>query len=70
MADDLGNKPWCTGDFFNLADIATGCCLGFLALRLPATDWRNEEQEEANLILEAFGFIWAAKSSVNTTSCS
>jgi len=49
MADDLGNKPWCTGDFFNLADIATGCCLGFLALRLPATDWRNDYPQLARL---------------------
>ncbi|MGZ8211423.1 MAG: glutathione S-transferase [Burkholderiales bacterium] len=40
MADDLGNRSWCCGDFFNLADVAVGCCLGFLDLRLPDVAWR------------------------------
>ena len=35
MAEDLGSRTWCCGDFFNLADIAVGCCLGFMELRLP-----------------------------------
>ncbi len=39
MADDLAEKPWCAGDFFTLADIAVGCCLGFLDLRLPDVPW-------------------------------
>jgi len=41
LADDLAAKPWCTGDFFNLADIAVGCSLGFLDLRLPDLPWRR-----------------------------
>ncbi len=41
MADDLGAKSWCTGDFFNLSDVAAGCCLGFLDLRLPDLPWRK-----------------------------
>jgi len=41
MSDELGNKPCCSGDHFNLADIAVGCTLGFLDLRLPDLDWRK-----------------------------
>jgi len=40
MSEDLGNRSWCCGDFFNLSDVAVGCCLGFLDLRLPEVDWR------------------------------
>lgn len=41
MADDLAAKSWCTGDFFTLADIAVGCCLGWLELRVPDLPWRR-----------------------------
>ena len=41
MAVDLGTRAWCTGDFFNLSDVAVGCALGFLDLRLPEVDWRT-----------------------------
>lgn len=41
MADDLAARPWCAGDFFTLADIAVGCCLGWLELRLPDLPWRR-----------------------------
>jgi glutathione S-transferase len=41
MADDLVAKAWCIGDFFTLADIAVGCCLGYLDLRLPDVPWRR-----------------------------
>ncbi|HMJ49204.1 MAG TPA: glutathione S-transferase [Burkholderiales bacterium] len=37
---DLGEKNWCSGDTYNLSDIAVGCALGFLDLRLPDIDWR------------------------------
>lgn len=40
-ARELGEKSWCSGDAYNLSDIALGCALGFLTLRLPETDWRN-----------------------------
>lgn len=40
MSEDLGNRSWCCGDFFNLSDVAVGCCLGFLDLRLAEVDWR------------------------------
>src|SRR3984893_11606006 len=39
---DRGDKPWCSGDVYTLADIATGCALAYLDLRHPAIDWRGE----------------------------
>ena len=49
MADDLAAKSWCAGDFFTLADIAVGCCLGFLDLRLPDVPWRRNHPNLARL---------------------
>jgi glutathione S-transferase len=43
MQAELGEKSWCVGDRYTLADIATGCCLGWLGFRKPAgIDWRAE----------------------------
>jgi glutathione S-transferase len=42
FAKELGDKPWCCGDAYTLADIATGCALGYLDLRHPAIDWRGD----------------------------
>ncbi len=40
---DLGDKPWCQGDRYTLADIAFGCCAGWIGFRKPASiDWRAE----------------------------
>lgn len=41
MANELGDKPWCHGNGFTLADIAFGCTLGWLAFRFTAIDWRG-----------------------------
>lgn len=41
MSEDLGDQEWCTGEFFNLSDIATGCALGYLEFRFPEIDWRQ-----------------------------
>src|SRR5262249_16928421 len=30
IANDLGERPWCCGIDLSLADIAVGCCLGWL----------------------------------------
>ena len=49
MADDLAAKSWCAGDFFTLADIAVGCCLGWLELRLPELPWRRNHPNLARL---------------------
>ncbi|HVS26154.1 MAG TPA: glutathione S-transferase [Burkholderiales bacterium] len=40
-ARELDEKNWCSGDSYNLSDIALGCALGFLDLRLPEIDWRT-----------------------------
>ncbi len=49
MAEDLGEKKWCTGDLMNLADIATGCALGFLDFRFPDIKWREAHPNLAKL---------------------
>ena len=49
MSDDLGTRSFCCGDFFNLSDIAVGCCTGFLDLRLPEVDWRAAHPNLAKL---------------------
>lgn len=36
----LGAKEWFFGDQFGLADIAVGCMMGYLDLRLPEFGWR------------------------------
>ncbi|MCX7139587.1 MAG: glutathione S-transferase [Proteobacteria bacterium] len=40
MSRDLGDKPWCTGNSFTLADIAFGVALGYLDFRHGSYDWR------------------------------
>ena len=40
MARDLGEKPWCTGNAFTLADIVCGVALGYLDFRYESYDWR------------------------------
>jgi len=41
LAGDLGERAWCNGEAYSLADIATGCALGYLDLRHPDIDWRS-----------------------------
>jgi glutathione S-transferase len=40
MGQGLGEKPWCHGNSFTLADIAVGCALGYLDFRFAHIDWR------------------------------
>jgi glutathione S-transferase len=40
MGAGLGDKVWCCGTPFTLADIAAGCALGYLDLRFPQLNWR------------------------------
>ena len=40
MSQGLGEKPWCSGNHFTLADIAVGCALGYLDYRFAHIDWR------------------------------
>jgi len=43
IASELGDRNWCHGDRYSLADIAVGCCLGWVEFRKPAgVDWRTE----------------------------
>lgn len=42
MASGLGDKAWCCDGKYTLADIATGCALGYLDLRLPQLGWRAQ----------------------------
>src|SRR5438128_3584561 len=40
LGDELGERAWCNGEAYSLADIATGCALAYLDLRHAAIDWR------------------------------
>jgi glutathione S-transferase len=40
MSQGLGEKPWCSGNHFTLADIAVGCALGWVEYRFPEIHWR------------------------------
>ena len=41
MAEELGARNWCSGEAYSLSDIAVGCSLGYLDLRLPDLNWRK-----------------------------
>ena len=41
LASDLGERTWCNGEAYSLADIATGCALAYLDFRHPDLDWRG-----------------------------
>ena len=49
MSQGLGDKPWCAGNAFTLADVATGCALGYLDFRFPQVDWRSAHPNLARL---------------------
>jgi glutathione S-transferase len=42
ISQGLGDKAYCVGTHFSLADIAVGCALGYLDFRFPANAWRTE----------------------------
>ena len=42
MSTGLADKPFCAGIHYTLADVATGCALGWLAFRFPEIDWRTD----------------------------
>ncbi len=41
MSQGLGEKPWCHGNAFTLADVAVGSALGYLDFRFAHIDWRT-----------------------------
>jgi glutathione S-transferase len=50
MAKGLGDKAWCAGNHFSLADVALGCALGYLDFRFPQVDWRGAHPNLARLV--------------------
>ncbi len=42
MSDGLGDKPFCSGTQYTLADVAVGCALGWLSFRFPELQWGTE----------------------------
>ena len=43
MEKELEGRTWCHGDRYSLADIAVGCCSGWLAFRKPGdVDWEGK----------------------------
>ena len=49
MSRNLGETPFCTGIHLSLADIATGCALGYLDFRFPEVPWRANHPNLARL---------------------
>src|SRR5690349_23070122 len=61
IASELGERAWCQGERYSLADIALGCCLGWLDFRKPGgVDWHAEypalAQHHAKLMAERPAF--------------
>jgi glutathione S-transferase len=42
ISQGLGEKAYCVGTHFSLADIAVGCALGYLDFRFPENAWRQD----------------------------
>ncbi len=49
MSLGLGDKPWCNGNHFTLADVAVGCALAYLDFRFAEIDWRSAHPNLARL---------------------
>jgi glutathione S-transferase len=62
MEKDLGNRKFCHGAGFTLADIAAGFALGYLDQVLRETDWRKSFPQ-----LNALAARLAARESFVTT---
>ena len=50
MGRDLGDKPWCNGNHFTLADVAVGVALGYLDFRFSHIDWRADHANLTRLV--------------------
>ena len=49
MDPELGDRSFCTGNSYTLADIAVGVCLGYLDFRFPQLGWRDSHPNLARL---------------------
>ena len=54
LAATLGSRDWFVDDEFGLADVAVGCMLGYLDLRLPDFDWRARHANLARFAGQVF----------------
>jgi glutathione S-transferase len=50
MGRGLGDKPWCNGNHFTLADVAVGVALGYLDFRFGHIDWRADHANLTRLV--------------------
>lgn len=62
LSRELDERAWCHGETYSLADIATGCALGYLDFRFAHIDWRGEHSNLARL----YDKLSARKSFVDT----
>jgi glutathione S-transferase len=46
----LENRTWCAGNGYSLADIAVGCCMGWLDFRFPDLGWRDDHPHLERLL--------------------
>ncbi len=49
MSQGLGERAFCTGIHFSLADVAVGCALGYLDFRFAQIKWRDDYANLAKL---------------------
>ena len=49
ISQGLGDKAFCVGTHFSLADIAVGCALMYLDFRFPDNPWRTDYPNVAKL---------------------
>jgi glutathione S-transferase len=49
LSQELGDKDYCTGATFNLADVVTGCALFYLDFRFAEIGWRGDYDNLARL---------------------
>ncbi len=49
MSSELGEKNFCMGTHFSMADIALGTALGYLAFRFPDIEWSEKHPNLARL---------------------
>ena len=49
MSANLRESPFCKGNHYTLADVAVGCCLGWLDFRFPDIAWRDDYANLAKL---------------------
>jgi glutathione S-transferase len=63
MSQGLGERSWCTGTYFSLADITVGCALGYLDFRFPDIGWRADHPNLSKLhdkLMQRASFIDSA----------